>query len=106
MVYKIYKYVAKLKLLEHGLLDASKSIDDIQQRVSDADDEDDGEKGHSESDEDFIKRVKLFVAVHLHRASSSNRDNYKDNLVYQARKEVIQEFLRGAITKTCQNCGA
>lgn len=88
------------------MLDASKSIDDIQQRTSDADDEDDVGDIHSESDEDFIKRVMLFVAVHLHRAFSSKRDDYKDNLVYQARKEVIQEFLRKAISKSCQNCGA
>ncbi|KAF8471484.1 beta and beta-prime subunits of DNA dependent RNA-polymerase [Gautieria morchelliformis] len=102
----VCKYVAKLKLLEHGLLDAAHGIDDIQQRVSDAGDEDDGENADSESDEDFMKRVKLFVAVHLHRASSSKRDDYKDSLVYQTRKEVIQEFLRKAISKTCQKCGA
>ena len=88
------------------MLDASKSVDDIQQRISDEDNEDDGENVHSESDEDFMKRVKLFVAVHLHRAISSKRDDYKDNLVYQARKDVIQQFLRRAISKSCQNCGA
>lgn len=100
--FQVCKYSAKLKLLEHGLLDAAKSIDDLQQRSTQGEDEDD-EKIDFESDEDFIKRLKLFVAVHLHRASSSKRDDYKETLVYQARKEVIQDFLRIAILKACQN---
>ncbi|KAF8522225.1 hypothetical protein BU17DRAFT_45191 [Hysterangium stoloniferum] len=119
----VCKYVAKLKLLEHGLLDAAKSIDELQQRVpeqketgkgkgKDGDDdssdtEDKPGGGPIETDKEFIKRVKLFVSVHLYRASSSKRDDYKDSLVYQARKDVISEFLRSSIVSTCQNedCG-
>ncbi|KAF8580902.1 beta and beta-prime subunits of DNA dependent RNA-polymerase [Ramaria rubella] len=116
----VSKYAAKLKLLDHGLLDAAKGVDDLQQRISKSsgdkneDDEDDEGQGSSEgkvadeTEEEFIKRVKLFVAVHLHRASSSKRGDYKDNLVYQTRKEVITDFLKSTILKSCQNdgCGA
>jgi hypothetical protein len=89
------------------LLDAAEGIDDLHQRNVQGEDEDDN-NDVSESGEDFIKRVKLYVAVHLHRASSSKRDDYKDTLVYQTRKQVIQDCLRRAITKSCQNanCGA
>ena len=88
-------------------MDAAKSIDGLQQRISTKAEDDEEEEGDDESDEDFIKRIKLFTAVHLHRASSSKRDDYKDNLVFQARKELIAEFLRNSILKTCQNadCG-
>ncbi|EMD40913.1 hypothetical protein CERSUDRAFT_131304 [Gelatoporia subvermispora B] len=104
------KFVAKLRLLEHGFLIAARSLDDLRvntQRKArgDAEDEDDEP---AESYEAFEMRVNAYVAAHLATASSSKRDSYKDGLVYQARKDVIQEFLKTAITKKCQNpnCGA
>lgn len=106
---QVCKYIAKLSLLERGLLDAAKGVDDLQQQITKSDeDEDKRNESTNESDQDFEKRVKLFVAVHLHLASSSKRDDYLDGLVYQTRKEVILEFLQSAILKKCQNedCGA
>ncbi|KIJ44014.1 hypothetical protein M422DRAFT_228619 [Sphaerobolus stellatus SS14] len=104
----VWKYIAKLRLLEHGLLDAAKSVDDLHQRVSEKSTEmEEEDDSQDETDEEFIKRIQLFVAIHLHRASGTTRNDYKDNLVYQARKELINEFLRNSILKTCQNgdCG-
>lgn len=106
-VRQVAKYVTKLRLLEHGLLHAANGVDEIQRRVEVKSAKDKSAKPDAkeadETDEDFIKRLVLFAAVHLHRASSSRRDDYKDNLVYQARKDIIAEFLRGSILKTCQN---
>jgi len=69
---------------------------------------DDDEDSHDETIADFESRINLFVSVHFSKASSSTRDHYKDSLVYQARKDLITEFLRTTITKKCSNegCGA
>ena len=61
-----------------------------------------------ESFEDYEKRVNTFVAVHLSRASSSKRDDYKSAQVFEERKQVIHEFLKMVILRQCKNpnCGA
>ncbi|OSD04393.1 beta and beta-prime subunits of DNA dependent RNA-polymerase [Trametes coccinea BRFM310] len=103
------KYVAKLRLLEYGFVVAAKALDDMHyQTKKKRGVEDDDDEEPAESYEDFEKRVNLYVAAHLATASSSKRDSYKDGLVYQARKEVINDFIKTTMTKKCQNpsCGA
>jgi len=112
--------LSKLRLLERGLLEASQGIDDIQLRVSrvqgrakegrnqehegDGGSEGEGEFGVSdESPEEFIARINLYVAIHLARAPQNTRDSYKDGLIYQTRKDLINEFLKACILKKCQN---
>lgn len=75
-----------------------------QSKLTDEDAEDDA----LESFQAFERRVNAFVGVLLTRASSSKRDDYKENQVYQERKTIIQEFMKTAISKKCQNpnCGA
>ncbi|KAG6842007.1 hypothetical protein C0991_003533 [Blastosporella zonata] len=113
------KYVAKFRLLERGLLDAAQGVDDLRIHVSSetkkkSGDEDDSEDEATdkpdvpdETIEQFVMRVNLYVAVHLSRASTSKRDHYKDGLVYQTRKDLINEFLKSTILNKCQNanCG-
>ncbi len=55
----------------------------------------------------FEQRVQAFVQLNLLRASGS-RDNYKHSLVFQARKDLIQNFLKASLINKCQNsgCGA
>ncbi|KAH9850735.1 beta and beta-prime subunits of DNA dependent RNA-polymerase [Lenzites betulinus] len=103
------KYVAKLRLLEYGFVVAAKALDDMHydtKKGRRAEDEDEDEP--AESYEAFEQRVNLYVAAHLATASSSKRDSYKDGLVYQARKEAINDFIKTSMTKKCQNtsCGA
>ncbi|KAJ7180322.1 hypothetical protein C8R43DRAFT_972609 [Mycena crocata] len=125
------KYVAKFRLLEHGLLDAAQGVDDLHIRVSikkakaaakkagrgkneDADSDESSEeeeRGVAVPDEtlaQFTMRVNLYVAVHLGRAPDSKRDHYKDGLVYKARKELISEFLKASYMSKCHNegCGS
>lgn len=90
--------------MEHGLLEAALDVDNIALHTSNDDDED----SRNETIPELEHRVNLFVMVHLSKASGSKRDHYKDTLVYQARKDLIQEFLRTTITKKCSNegCGA
>src|ERR1700685_635050 len=71
--------------------------------------DDDGEdESPDETLENFEQRLNLFVQIHLARASSSKRDHYKDALVFQTRKDLIQEFRKVIQVKKCQNegCGA
>ncbi|KAI0335618.1 beta and beta-prime subunits of DNA dependent RNA-polymerase [Cubamyces sp. BRFM 1775] len=103
------KYVAKLRLLEYGFVVAAKALDDMHYHTKKARRvEDDEEDEPAESYENFEKRVNLYVVAHLATASGSKRDSYKDGLVYQARKEVINDFIKTSMTKKCQNpnCGA
>jgi DNA-directed RNA polymerase I subunit RPA1 len=90
-------------LLEHGLLEAALGVDDLGLRVRRPTDDDND--APEESPEAFQQRVDLFVRVHLARASTSKRDDYKNTLVYQTRKDLISEFLKATITRKCNNNG-
>lgn len=122
--------MAKLMLLERGLLDAAQGVDDLTLRVrrkqekekkgklkkgdDEEEDQDDEEEDANdpevpnETPQGFMTRINLYVAIHLRRESSSKRDNYKDGLVYQTRKDIINDFLKSCILKKCQNgdCGS
>lgn len=60
-----------------------------------------------ETPQEFIARLNLYVAIHLARSPQNHRDSYKDGPVYQARKDLIHDFLKNCISKKCQNadCG-
>ncbi|KAK1231823.1 hypothetical protein PQX77_005037 [Marasmius sp. AFHP31] len=134
---ELYRYVGKFRLLEYGLLEAAHGLDDLQRAVTarakveskkkgknknatQGEEEDNSEEsedpdnvGDKDSEEDespveFMSRVNRYVALHLSLASGSTRDSYKDGLVYQARKELINEFLKATILSRCQNegCGS
>jgi len=113
--------------LERGLWDAAEGVDSLQLHVSRSrgktrqktktsltEDEDDDmgedvitQEPHGgvpdETPQQFFMRVQLYVAVHLSRAPNSKRDHYKDALVYQARKNLISEFLKATLLRKCQN---
>ncbi|KAF4619599.1 hypothetical protein D9613_005174 [Agrocybe pediades] len=111
----LWKYLAKLRLLERGLLEAAQGVDDIQLRVRK---KKDGDAGNASEDEEadtpdespheFIARINLYVAIHLARSPKSTRDSYKDGQIYQTRKDLINDFLKSCILKKCQNsdCGS
>lgn len=112
----MWKYLAKLRLLERGLLEAALGVDDIQLRVgkkksktsgADGEEMEEDEEVPDETSHEFIARINLYVAIHLARAPKNTRDSYKDGLIYQTRKDLINDFLRNCITKKCQNgdCG-
>ena len=101
-------------------MEAAQGVDDIQLRVSrtkeqakgEKNQEDDGDEGSEqeqepgvsdESPQEFIARINLYVAIHLGRAPQNTRDSYKDGLIYQTRKDLINEFLKACILKKCQN---
>ena len=101
---QLCKFVAKLRLLEYGFLVAAKALDDIHystKKKRGADEDEDDEP--AETYEAYEQRINLYVAAHMATASSSKRDAYKDALVYQARKDVIQDFIKTSMLRKCQN---
>ena len=103
---KLLKYVAKLRLLEHGMLDAALALNDLHMKPKRTD-QNSGDEIETETLEAFEQRLQVFVQLNLLRASGS-RDNYKHSLVFQARKDLIQDILKASLVNKCQNpgCGA
>lgn len=103
---KLLKYVAKLRLLEHGMLDAALALNDLHIKPK-SKDKNSGDEIETETLEAFEQRLQAFVQLNLLRASGS-RDNYKHSLVFQTRKDLIQDILKASLTNKCQNptCGA
>ncbi|KAI9448093.1 beta and beta-prime subunits of DNA dependent RNA-polymerase [Lactarius indigo] len=103
---ELLKYVAKLRLLEHGMLDAALALNDLHMKPKNKDPIS-GDEIETETLEAFEQRVQAFVQLNLLRASGS-RDNYKHSLVFQARKDLIQDVLKTSLINKCQNsgCGA
>ena len=95
-------------------MNAALGLDGIQLQTSSpeenkmiADDIGYGDEEEDESVEEFEQRLNLYVAAVLRQASSSKRDDYKDGLVYQHRKNTISQFLKAAVNfKKCANCAA
>lgn len=101
------KAVAKLKLLEYGLLNAASLLDDVSLIDQKGKGKEDAVK---ETTEEFEKRLEQYVQTRLRKASSARRGDYKDGPVYQARKQVIDEFIKTAhsTSRRCSRpqCGA
>lgn len=53
-----------------------------------------------------VKRINDYVEKAFKVHGKGRRDGYKDELVFQTRKEVITEFLKYAMLKKCANCSA
>ena len=98
--------MAKLRLLDFGLLEACNALNDVSINLRKNTDENENAEGiDDESLADYEKRINLFVLLHLRLHPQRKRDDYKDGLVYQTRKQTIAEFMAGAMLKRCQNDG-
>ncbi|KAI9502457.1 hypothetical protein BX070DRAFT_14210 [Coemansia spiralis] len=109
------RYVAKLRLLEFGLIQEANELDDMLPRAGksalDFDDNEvndlaDGEftktksKG-GETAEEYIARINKHVESKL---SSSEKSTYKVTMVNQIRRTLIRELIARTRTANCQNC--
>ena len=108
---KVLKTIAKLRLLDAGLLVPAKLVDDMHIKAKQTEDheEDDAEGAVVEDIDNFAMRIELWVQNHLRSAaSSSKRDSYKDQSVYQERKAIIHEFIKSTQRRKCAHpsCGA
>lgn len=68
----------------------------------------DGDAAGESQDDDILnlERINDFVEIAFKAYGKTQRDAYKDELVFQARKEVITEFLKYTMLKRCANCSA
>lgn len=117
---QILRYVAKLSLLEHGLVVQADQVDALPMRTADkaskgkaADPEDVGESTDEpdETVEEYKERLETWVTVCLKRAGEAGtkygRDEYKKSgIVYDKRKRVIDSFVKSLVKKKCERCGA
>ena len=88
------------------MLDAALALNDLHIKPK-SKDKNSGDEIETETLEAFEQRLQAFVQLNLLRASGS-RDNYKHSLVFQTRKDLIQDILKASLTNKCQNpaCGA
>ncbi|KAJ1791654.1 hypothetical protein LPJ59_004954, partial [Coemansia sp. RSA 2399] len=111
------RYIAKLRLLEYGLVREANDLDDLLPRTTKAgldlegiDENDDSEevveptsksKKDGESSEQYIVRINDYVEEKL---SSSDRSTYKVTIVNQVRRALIKELIGRSRNANCQNC--
>lgn len=89
-------------------MDAAKAVDELTLRDKKPKPEGDEEEDHGE--EKVVEQINHAVEMQLKHSSRAKRGDYKDGMVYQARKAVIEEFMQTALasSKKCQrkHCGA
>lgn len=89
-------------------MDAAKAVDDIP--IIDGKMKEEEEEDSDRDEQLAIARIELYVKTQLFLTPQSKRGDYKDSMVYQARKATMEEFIKYALggTKKCQRkqCGA
>jgi DNA-directed RNA polymerase I subunit RPA1 len=113
--------MARLKLLDAGLLEQSHLVSTIVPSAKSREDDGSGDEdagagarggvngGRIAADDaaEIMIRIDKFTETALRqaRADKRSRDNYKDGLVYEERKKLLAEFARkSAEWKKCTRC--
>ncbi len=104
---EVNRYICKLRLIQHGLLDAAQEIDNIESMDKE------NEKEGSDSDEDqtpgdiIIRQRNAFVKKAIKAAKSAPWEwrREKNEGVADARRLVVKSFLKAMTAgKACGNC--
>ncbi|KAJ1771957.1 hypothetical protein IW140_002938 [Coemansia sp. RSA 1813] len=112
------RYVAKLRLLEYGLVQEANDLDDLLPRTNktgiDLEDGEDNDistsedlapgsksKKGGETSEQYIDRINAYVKEKL---SASDKSTYKVTMVNQIRRALIKELVGRSRNANCQNC--
>ncbi|CAO3689510.1 unnamed protein product [Umbelopsis ramanniana] len=112
---QLHKIIAKLKLLQRGLIRESQRIDDFNIRAKkskNADDDDiadvlEEEQEGSETAEQFLERIDDYVeaCINNKEANEYASRTYKITIINEERKQVMADFFRRCIAKKrCENC--
>ncbi|CAM0140636.1 hypothetical protein VKS41_006661 [Umbelopsis sp. WA50703] len=113
---QLHKTIAKLKLLQRGLIREAQRIDDFNIRVKKSKhvDEDDiadvleEEQEGSETAEQFIERIDEYIEASINNKEATEfaSRTYKITIINEERKQVMADFFRRCIAKKrCENCG-
>lgn len=121
---QILQFIAKLSLLEHGLVVQCSQVDSIKILVPEKapkgtagkavnatlSDQEEGESTDEpgETVEAYEKRLRGWVGLMIKKfGKGAGRDEYKKSgIVYDMRKSVIAQFLKSLNKKRCGRCGA
>ncbi|KAJ2006417.1 hypothetical protein GGI04_001889 [Coemansia thaxteri] len=114
------RFVAKLRLLEYGLVQDAAELDDLLPLSSSAQAEEEGVEGGgallnddtsgetqagskatSESSDEYIERIEQYV---VQRLTNGARATYKVTMVNKARRALIKEVITRSRNTTCHNC--
>jgi DNA-directed RNA polymerase I subunit RPA1 len=102
--------MARLRLLDAGLLEQSHLVSTIVPSTRSRDDEGSGDEGAAvariaaEDAAEIMIRIDNFTDTALRQAKKS-RDGYKDGLVFEERRKVLAEFAKkSAEWKKCTRC--
>ncbi|WOO77423.1 DNA-directed RNA polymerase I subunit rpa1 [Vanrija pseudolonga] len=107
------RYIARLRLLDAGLLEESHYVANFRPQTGDrgaaaedAEEEDADVSVPAETAAEFILRMELYVKTVLKaKKARDNRDDYKDGLVFEERRRVLNEFGKKIWSK-CSHCQA
>ncbi|GAA6038963.1 hypothetical protein JCM8097_000597 [Rhodosporidiobolus ruineniae] len=126
---QIQKQIARLTLLEHGLVNAALTVDSLFQgpsaptkkaaaakaKAAASDNIEDRDAGESteESSGEFAVRLQMWVlqlvnAARKGKQAHKGRDEYKESgTVFDVRRKVINQFIKSlAVKRRCERCGA
>lgn len=114
---QIIRYIAKLILLERGLVNEAESVDELSTKMNGSakkaakgkakDEGEGGELEQAEADDVVKRRLTDWIRVSTSRAgSTSTRDDYKPGMCFEKRRKLIQEFLKEIAKRKCARCGA
>ncbi|KAJ1940016.1 hypothetical protein GGF37_004158, partial [Kickxella alabastrina] len=117
------RFIAKLRLLEYGLVKEATDLDDLLPRtIKSGNDDDDNiddiildesdsedtpeakkksKKEIKESSDEYVARINQFVHEKL---TTTKRATYKVTMVNHVRRQLIKELVTRSRFQTCQNC--
>ena len=103
---EVNRYFCKLRLIQHGLLDAAEEVDNIEVLQTKEDNISDSDHGVS-AVESIIRRRNAFVRRSIKAAKANHWEwkREKNETVADARRTIVKAFMK-AITagKVCANC--
>ncbi len=99
-----------LRLLDHGLLAEAQALEEFhpisKSKGNNKEDDQDDINFDESAVQECLDRIETHVRLSLQGASSSKRDDYKQELVYKYRKQMIKRLFQDSRIKRCMNCRA
>ena len=122
---QIYRYTAKLQLLDYGLVHAANTLDDFVAQPAGSDKKAkgkgkkssagaEGSDGEAAADgaafvtpAQYKLQVDAYVAHRLAQHPDARQNDFKIGIVYDARRKLIAELLKAVVARPiCHTCGA
>ena len=99
-----------LRLLDHGLLAEAQTLEDFHPNFGSKEenrwDDQDEMNPDDAAVQVYLNKIEAHVSLSFQGASGCSRDDYKQELVYEYRKQVIKRLFQDSRTKRCMNCKA